>query len=190
MILSIGEILDIVLMTAFIGFIFKDSFHIKHQNHDVLDYYTKKRSSFWEGFFLAVMAAAPAIVLHEMAHKFLALSYGMSAIFHASYTWLLIGIVLKLMSFGLIFFVPGYVSISGIGTHLQYAMVALAGPSMHLLLWGLASLWLKLGKTSKKYLPVVVMTKKINLFLFFFNMLPIPPFDGFSFFSNVYMIFF
>ncbi|MBC8444116.1 site-2 protease family protein, partial [Candidatus Woesearchaeota archaeon] len=37
----------------------------------------------------------------------------------------------------------------------------------------------------KRYIPFLILTKKINLFLFIFNMLPIPFFDGGHFFSSI-----
>lgn len=190
MIISFQEILDMAIMTFFVGFIFKDAFVPRQYYADVVDYYTRKRPDFWEGFYPAVLATVPGIVFHELAHKFFALGFNMNAVFHAAYFWLGIGLLLKLLNFGLIFFVPGYVSISGLGTNLQLALVAFAGPLMNLLLWGISYLLLKKGFVRKKYLPIFVMSKKINLFLFFFNMLPVPPFDGFSVFYNLFKAFF
>jgi len=34
-----------------------------------------------------------------------------------------------------------------------------------------------------------VLSRKINLFLFFFNLIPIRPFDGYGVFSNLYAAF-
>ncbi len=187
-IFSLQELFDMVMMTLFVGFIFKDTFSSRprYTEVDPLDYYTGKRSRFMENFWFAIMATAPAIILHEMGHKFVAESFGLGAVFHAAYLWLGIGLLLKLVNFGLIFFVPAFVSISGGGSYLQYAAVAFAGPGVNLILWLLSAQLLKMKKLNKKYVPLVVLSKRINMFLFFFNMLPIPPFDGFSVFYNIF----
>ncbi|HIH49009.1 TPA: hypothetical protein HA296_05395, partial [Candidatus Woesearchaeota archaeon] len=49
---------------------------------------------------------------------------------------------------------------------------------------------LKQKKVKKKQLAFWLITQKVNLFLFIFNMLPIPPFDGFTVFSGLYHAFF
>jgi Zn-dependent protease len=209
MIISLAELVDMLVMTLFVGFIFKDALGMyAPRDEDPLHYYTQGYghkgkghaggrlfgSSFsghgWGSFYFAVLVTVPGIVLHELGHKFVALGFGMNAVFHAAYTWLIIGVLLKLMSFGLIFFVPGYVSIAGSGTPLQYAAIAFAGPGVNLLLWLASYLLLKYNLVAKRYVPIVVLTRKINLFLFVFNMLPIPPFDGFSVFSNLARAFF
>ena len=84
------------------------------------------------------------------------------------------------MNFGFIFFVPAYVSITGSTSPFNYSIVAIAGPAVNLLLWLIALLLLKSESVRKnhKLVPWLVVTKKINLFLFIFNMLPIPGFDG------------
>ena len=191
-ILSIQELFDMLMMTLFVGFIFKDSFMSgpSYGEMDPVEYYSRKSVKMLDGFFFAIIATAPAIILHELGHKFVAEAFGMSAVFHAAYMWLGIGLLLKLINFGLIFFVPAFVSISGAGTYLQYALVAFAGPGINLILWIVSSMLLRMKKLDKKYIQILVMSKRINMFLFFFNMLPIPPFDGFSVFYNLFKVIF
>lgn len=191
-ILSIQELFDMLMMTLFVGFIFKDSFMNgpSYGEMDPVEYYSRKSVKMLDGFFFAIIATAPAIIFHELGHKFVAEAFGMSAVFHAAYMWLGIGLLLKLINFGLIFFVPAFVSISGAGTYLQYALVAFAGPGINLILWIVSSMLLRMKKLDKKYIQILVMSKRINMFLFFFNMLPIPPFDGFSVFYNLFKIIF
>ncbi len=124
------------------------------------------------------LVVAPAIVLHEMGHKFTALAMGLKATFHASYPGLMIGIVLRLIQAPFIIFVPGFVSTMG-GTPLQHSIVAFAGPLVNLLLWLGSTLILKsaVSLTHKQRLAFHI-TKQINIFLFFFNMIPFAPFDG------------
>lgn len=186
--LTFGEIFDIIAMTAFIGFIFKDFFRRPATVHyDPLT--TIKRGFNWDNFLFACYLVAPAIILHEFAHKFVGLSFGLQSTFHAAYGWLALGLVLKLVNFGFIFFVPAYVSITGAGTHLQFAAISVAGPLMNALLWLGAGLALRFAKINSKYIPFVILTKRINMFLFFFNMIPIRPFDGGGFFYHIWQAF-
>jgi len=45
-------------------------------------------------------------------------------------------------------------------------------------------------KLTRKQAIALYLTKQINLFLFIFNMLPIPPLDGFQVFSGLYHLIF
>lgn len=174
------EILRLIIMTLGVGFIFKDIFVIqplppKGQEYDPLIH----RPSRIENIKLAIMITAPAIIFHELAHKFVALGYGLQATFYASYWGLGIGIFLKLLNTGFIFFIPGYVVHGGASTPLQNAMIAFAGPGLNLVLWIGAWILLKRKeKYSTKTFMILTLTKKINMFLFFFNMIPIGFFDG------------
>jgi Zn-dependent protease len=174
------ELIDLVIMTAALGFIFKDIFKKPSEPYEPLTYY-KKRFDF-ESFKFAIMVTAPAIILHELAHKFVALAYGLAAVFHAHYFFLGVGILLKLLNFGFIFFIPGYVMYSTLATNFQTAAIAIAGPLVNLLLWLGSAFMLKQKNIKKKYIPLLFLTKRINMFLFIFNMLPIQPFDGGHFF--------
>ena len=106
------EIIDLVIMIAVIGFIFKDYAKIRDvkEDYDPLDDFKNKKSIFWDGFKNAVIVTAPAIALHELGHKVAALSFGLEATFHAAYTWLGIGLALKLIGSPFLFFVPGFVT--------------------------------------------------------------------------------
>lgn len=174
------EILDLIIMTLGVGFIFKDVFIIqplppKGEAYDPLIH----RPSRIENFKLAILVTAPAIIFHELAHKFVAILYGLQATFHAAYGWLGLGILLKLLNTGFIFFVPGYVTHSGAATALQNAAIAFAGPALNLILWIGAWILLKRKeKYSAKAFMILTLTKKINMFLFFFNMIPLGFFDG------------
>ncbi len=141
----------------------------------------------WDDFLFAVMITAPAIILHELAHKFTALLFGFVAVFKASYFGLALGVFLKLMSSPLILFAPGYVEFSG-GTPLQNALVAFAGPFMNLLLFLLAKIVLRRSNLQRKTWKMFYLTQQINLFLFIFNMLPIPPLDGSKFFFGLFKV--
>ncbi len=194
MFLTPYEILDMAIMIAAIGFIFMKIFkpktHKGSQKEDILDKYLRKTTRFdWHAFWFACMVVAPAILFHELAHKITAISFGLSAEFHAAYSWLLIGIVLRLISFPFLFFVPAYVSIVGNATILQHTLTAFAGPFLNFILWMTALIVLKTNKRmNPKYVYFWHLTKTINMFLFIFNMLPIPMFDGFHIFSGLWKL--
>lgn len=187
--ITFGEIIDLVLMTFFVGYIFSGIIPVRRESYDPLVHY--KKGFDFEGLKFAILATAPAIILHELAHKFVALGFGLNAVFFAFYRnsfTLMLGvftIISKLTGFGFMFFVPGFVGISGNGTNLQFASTAFAGPLVNLILW-LGSLYmLKTGKYKKKYYLLLLLTSRINMFLFILNMLPIPGFDGYKVFSGL-----
>ncbi|MBU1201933.1 MAG: hypothetical protein KJ583_00390 [Nanoarchaeota archaeon] len=182
------EVIDAIIMTLGVGFIFMDAF--KNRPSDVLDINSYTAGFNWKDLWFASLVVAPAIILHEAAHKFVALGFGMSAVFHASYFFLALGVVLKLMNFGFIFFVPGYVSIIGAGTHLEFTLIAFAGPLIHALFWVVSTIILKTQKLNRKKTHFLILTKRINGFLFILNMLPIPGIDGFSVYSHLWNVFF
>jgi Zn-dependent protease len=183
------EIFDIIIMALAIGFIFKDIFRYAPKVEVFTpEYYMQRKKFQWNDFWFAVAVVAPSIILHEFGHKFVAMAFGLSAVFHAAYTWLVIGILLKLIGFGFIFFVPAYTLISS-GSPFTMAIVALAGPLVNLIIWLSAYFALKYQKKlkiSRLNQHLLFLAKKINMFLFIFNMLPIPGFDGFSFFSYIF----
>lgn len=174
MIFGLGELFDIVIMTLAVGFIFADMFRS----------YLGDRA-----FWFSCLVTAPALIAHELAHKFVALGFGLEATFHAAYFWLILGIVLKLLRFSFIFFVPGYVSI-GAGIMavqpLPSALIAFAGPLLNLVLFVVAWAMLKQRRLKKNTFLFLQVTKQINLFLFVFNMLPIPMFDGLKVYQGLF----
>jgi Zn-dependent protease len=199
MLFSLQEILDIVIMTLAVGFIFKDIFAprrpvLNPDNYDPVAHYRGLGRKYdLGGFIFGMMVAAPAVLFHELGHKLVAISYGMSAEFHAAYFWLALGVILKLLNFGFIFFVPAYVSIIGSSTPFASAMTAFAGPAVNLALFLITFLLLKsrsFVKNNKKYVPLLFITSRINIFLFIFNMLPIPMFDGWKVYSGLIGAFF
>lgn len=191
--ITFGEIIDLILMTFFVGYIFSGFIPVRKESYDPL---THHRSGFdFESLKFAIYATAPAIILHELAHKFVALGFGLDAVFYAFYRstfTLMLGIftiISKLTGFGFMFFVPGFVGISGAGTQLQFTLTALAGPLINLILW-LGSWYLLKNKFyKKKYYLLLLLTQRINMFLFIFNMLPLPGFDGYKVFAGLMSVF-
>jgi Zn-dependent protease len=172
---TIAEVIDIVIMSLALGFIFKDVFQIKPSSgYDPIAYF--KQSSNQRNFWFAVAVTAPAVILHEFGHKFVAMGFGATATFEAAYMFLGLGVLLKLMNFPFIFFVPAYVAWRGTVTAFQASFIAFAGPLVNLILWLGALAYLTYGKP--KHVQFWSLTSKINMFLFIFNLIPIPGFDG------------
>jgi Zn-dependent protease len=187
MILSLMELLDILLMSLVVGYIFMGIFKFTQDNFQM--------GFDWRSFKFAVLVTAPAIILHELGHKFAALSFGFNATFHAAYTWLGIGVLLRVLQTGFIFFVPAYVQISCVTKDcvippLQLSTIAFAGPFVNLTLFFICWALLKKNNLSKNVRLILYISKQINLFLFIFNMLPIPMFDGFKVYSGLWNTFF
>jgi Zn-dependent protease len=187
-ILTIKEIFDIIFMTVIIGLIFMNFFQPKKKG--LISQLIQKSFFNKQGFISAIIIIAPAIILHEFGHKFTAMAFGLSATFNAAYGWLIFALILRFVIPGFVFLVPAYVSILGDATPLQYSLVAFAGPLVNIITFGLVSLFFIYAKhkkmqIKKNIMMLLLFTKKINLFLFIFNMLPLPGFDGFHVFSGL-----
>ncbi len=172
--ISIWEVIQLAILTIAVGYIFSGFIQAPKSPYEIA-----KRFS-WDNIKFAAVISAPAIILHEFGHKFVAMAFGLDATFHIWGIGLLIGVVLKAISSPLIFLAPAYVSIPAGATALQSTLIAFAGPGLNLILWGLSSYMLKKRKNmSRKEIIGWAISKKLNLFLFFFNLIPIPPLDGF-----------
>ncbi len=113
-----------------------------------------------------------SIVLHELAHKFTAMAFGLTAIYHANYYGLFLGILFKYLGMP-IFFVPAYVSIYGTGPWYVFSLISLAGPLTNLGLFAIFSF-------IKKETELIESLKMINLWLGIINLIPFPGSDGFN----------
>jgi Zn-dependent protease len=172
MIISPHELLNIAIMTVAVAFIFWRSLHLK------------QHFTFWKGLGYATMIAAPAIILHEFGHKFVALGFGLSASFEIPWLWLALGVVLAIFNAPIVLFVPAYIAIAGQALPWQDSLISFAGPAVNGIIYLIA--WLALRRPlGKKSFFFWTVTKKINGFLFLFNMIPIPPLDGYAVFAGL-----
>ncbi len=198
-IISLRELIDIVLMTLFVGYIFSGFIKAPSpSSYDPVAYYKlprKKRLGFSEDFKFAALVTAPAIILHELGHKFTAIAFGAHAQFHAAYSLLILGAILKAMNFGFIFFVPAYVTHTALIHPWQNALIAFAGPGVNLVLWLGCKYYLKLFSVKNPvYKQAIILSARINMYLFFLNMIPLKLFgfslDGWQVFEGLYRTFF
>jgi len=122
---------------------------------------------------VSLVGVGVAFVLHELAHKAVAVRFGQVAEFRASYEMLLLAVLSALVGF--LVAAPGAVHHRGRLTARQRGLVALAGPATNLLLvapfWGLALVDGLAGRIG----AVGVFA---NAVLAAFNLLPYGPLDG------------
>jgi len=186
--ITLPEIVDIIVMTIAIGYIFSKFFRRVPASYDPLTYY--KKNTLVEDIKYGAMIAAPAVVLHELAHKFTAMGFGASATLHAPsffgipYGMYLLVILLIHLNFPILFFVGGYVSHTALPP-LASSMVAFSGPLINLVLWLGGMSLIKYKLIDRKYYMTIGMMAKLNMFFFAFNMIPIPGFDGSKVFSGL-----
>jgi Zn-dependent protease len=174
MLFTLSELLDVILMTLGVGYIFMDLFKVPRVT--LFD---------WRAFGRSCLVTAPAIILHELGHKFVAVAFGADATFHAAYAFLALGLILKLFKSPIIFLVPAYVSFSATLTSGESALVAFAGPAINGVLY-LSSLFALKQHLTPRGRAFWLMTRKLNGMLFIFNLLPLPGFDGFHLFRAVF----
>ncbi|OVE74942.1 hypothetical protein BVX95_00775 [archaeon D22] len=189
---TFAELIDLIIMVFAIGFIFSKIFKKPipvSKTYDPLAHYEKKNDAF-EDLKWGIIVAAPAVVFHELAHKFVAIYFGAQATLVAPVVMYAIVILMIMLKSPVIFFVGGYVTHTALPP-LQSFFVSVSGPLTNLLLWFGADRILKSDhKFKKKNIEMISMTKKLNMFLFIFNMIPIPGFDGFNAIRALFNIFF
>ena len=121
-------------------------------------------------FAISMATAGVGFLLHEVAHKVVAVRYGQIAEFRADYGMLFLAIASSLAGF--LFAAPGAVHHRGRLTDREHGLIALAGPVTNL---GLAAIFLP---TLLVFPRVGAYGVGINLLLAGFNMLPLGPLDG------------
>ena len=127
---------------------------------------------------ISLLTAGVAFLLHEIAHKVVAVRYGQHAAFRADYNMLFLALMSALLGF--IFAAPGAVHHQGYITPREHGHIAVAGPLVNLLL---AAVFLPLYAVGLLGDIGVLATLGrfgiiINLFLAAFNLVPFGPLDG------------
>jgi len=172
---TITEIVELIITVLALGYIFSGMIR---KPKGVADMMFENRFFDWENIKYSMAVVAPAVIIHELGHKFIAVALGYSATYHMVSWGLGLGVILRLIGSSFIFFIPGYVAIAGIaGITKEFSYIALAGPLVNLTLffisWGVlrANIYTKLRRA-------FYISKQINLWLFGLNMIPIAMFDG------------
>ena len=135
--------------------------------------------------FAALVAVLTGFLLHEFAHKALAVRYRCWAEFRADLRGLLIGIGSSLLGF--VFAMPGAVYVDGNPGRVKEGKLSLAGPMTNLVLGGAALLLGLLSRglggtmfTDLGYIVRLTFAQMafVNLLLGAYNMIPLHPMDG------------
>jgi Zn-dependent protease len=127
---------------------------------------------------LSLISLAPAFLLHEFAHKFVAKYYGCWAEFRADPAGLRFGLILAAF-LGIVFMAPGAVMVAGNATRNQFGKIAVAGPITNMALWTLGyAAWIVLGGFVGSIDVIIGYWLWGNAILCAFNMLPFGPLDG------------
>ena len=126
--------------------------------------------TFLSAMVVSLLTVGVGFLLHELAHKAVAIHFDQWARFQADYGMLLVAIAGGLA--GIVFAAPGAVYHRGRLTDQQHGLIALAGPMTNLAL-------------AVVFVPVALVAPTlgsrgvtVNLLLAAFNMLPIGALDG------------
>ena len=127
---------------------------------------------------VSLLTAGAGFLVHEVAHKVVAVRFDQIAEFRADYGMLFLAVVSSVAGF--IFAAPGAVYHRGRLTPREHGLIALAGPAVNV---GLAGVFLPVfvsgSLLGSDFLALVGSRGlMINLFLAAFNMVPFGPLDG------------
>lgn len=130
--------------------------------------------NFGQTFVLSMLTVGIGFLLHELAHKIVAIRFGQIAAFKADYGMLGVAVAGGLI--GIFFAAPGAVYHRGRISLRQNGLIAVAGPVTNL---GLAALFFLPFLLLDGFLgEIAQMGVLVNVFLAAFNMIPFGPLDG------------
>lgn len=125
-------------------------------------------------FAVSLLTVGVGFLLHELAHKIVAIRFGQLAAFRADYKMLALCIGAAFAGF--LFAAPGAVYHRGRITRRQSGLIAVAGPVTNI---ALGLLFLPAALLAGGFVGEVAhMGVLVNVFLAAFNMLPAGPLDG------------
>lgn len=129
-------------------------------------------------FPVTLIAVGLGFVLHELAHKFVAIHYG----FWAEYKLWVEGLVLAVVTpylFGIVFAAPGAVYIHGeYISEEQNGKISLAGPLTNIALALIFLGLLSISSASSILYDICLVGFSINSFIALFNLIPFSVLDG------------
>lgn len=168
------EVRDILIAWLALGFAFALSFFSRTT---LTSGGSTAASSFSANFAMALVTVGPGFVFHELSHKFVAQRYG----FWAEFRMWPMGLVLALVTslIGFIFAAPGATYISGMNiSESENGRISLAGPLVNVAIAILFLPFAIMAPPNSFLAGVGTLGAYINLFLAWFNLVPIGPLDG------------
>ena len=132
---------------------------------------------FADALAIAAVAVGTGFLLHELAHKYVAIHFGAKAEYRAWSTGLIVAVAVAFL-FRFIFAAPGAVYIYGKNVTLrENGIISLAGPLMNILI-GIVGIALVGIYGNTQIGQVANVVASINLYLAMFNLLPFFVLDG------------
>ena len=177
---TIGEVRDLTISALLLGFLFSialGTFTYRTPSDAVVN------------FFVALAIVAPALIFHELAHKFMAQKYDCKANYELWPSGAIMSLLFTLLTAGRVIFAAlGAVMIkTSYSTRLGYkyiglsseemGKIALAGPLVNIALSVIGFILLPFSRSF--FVPFA----QINAIIALFNLIPFPPLDGAKIFS-------
>jgi Zn-dependent protease len=126
---------------------------------------------------IAALAVGTGFLLHELAHKYVAIHFGAKAEYRAWNIGLAFALIVAVIAH-FIFAAPGAVYIYGKNiTRKENGIISVAGPAMNILI-GITGMLIAGFYAGTQIASVAGMVGSINLYLAFFNLLPFFVLDG------------
>lgn len=134
-------------------------------------------TSFANALAIAALAVGTGFLLHELAHKYVAIHFGAKAEYRAWNLGLVIALAFAIFG-GFIFAAPGAVYIFGKRvTDKENGIISVAGPAMNIVV-GIISLLIAGAYGGTQIGNVASVVGSINFYLALFNLLPFFVLDG------------
>jgi Zn-dependent protease len=125
-------------------------------------------------FSLSLVTVGIGFIIHESAHKFVALREGLWAEFKRNDLMLALAVIMA-FAIGMVFAAPGAVMVYGGASTRQNGKIAAAGPISNIILAVIFILVIPVGG----FIGVIgSFGARVNISLALFNMLPFGPLDG------------
>ena len=161
------EVRDIIISMSVIAFIFAYAFSGRNISNPNFAFF----------IVISLIAVGLGFVLHELAHKFVAIRYGFWAEYRMWIEGLIFSLIISLVGFVII--APGAVYIHGnYISREQNGKISLAGPATNIILAGLFFLLMQYAAQSQILMLVGIIGFTVNSFLALFNLIPFSILDG------------
>ncbi len=134
-------------------------------------------TSFGSALAIAALAVGTGFLMHELAHKYVAIHFGAKAEYRAWNLGLMIALGVAIFA-GFIFAAPGAVYIFGKKVSVkENGIISLAGPAMNVVV-GIIAFLIAGAYSTSQIGNVAAVVGSINFYLALFNLLPVFVLDG------------